>query len=134
MIRSTHKVMICGSREYSNLTQLHDFIQTLPQTILIIHGGAAGVDSFAGLIAKKREIEVKVVEPDWKPNGIYNPRAGFERNKLMVDEADVVVAFWNGVSKGTLDSITHAVKQDKLFAVYLPSDDLRLPCMRGVKW
>lgn len=128
------KVMICGSRDGIAPKQIEAFVATLPPTVLVIEGGANGADWHAGLAAIQRGIAVKVVEPNWRPNGVYNPRAGFERNKVMVDEADCVVAFWNGFSRGTLDSIQHALRQEKLYAVYLPHDDIDLPSIRGVKW
>lgn len=39
--------------------------------------------------------------------------AGFIRNTDIITEADVIVAFWDNVSKGTADSIEKGKKLNK---------------------
>lgn len=75
-------------------------------------GGALGADQLAEAAARIRGHEVVVVRPDWHPGGTYNPRAGFERNTVMLDmEPVLVIAFWVGVSRGTRDTIRKAMKR-----------------------
>ncbi len=49
-----------------------------------------------------------VLKPLWRPNGVYDAGAGKKRNTQIIARADVVVAFWDGFSTGTRDSITKA--------------------------
>ena len=39
------------------------------------------------------------------------------RNELIIKDADIVVAMWDGVSKGTKNSISLAVQQKKRLIV-----------------
>jgi hypothetical protein len=52
---------------------------------------------------------------DWDTHG---KAAGFMRNQLIVDNCDKVTAFWDGKSKGTLDTITRAVKAGKTVVIF----------------
>ena len=80
----------------------------------LVSGGAGGIDSLAEEYATLRGIPLRVLKPDWKKG----KRAGPERNSLIVESCDLLVAFWDGESRGTLDSIRKAEKADKLLAVY----------------
>jgi hypothetical protein len=82
----------------------------------IISGGAKGADSLAKRLAA--DIETNYIEflPDWEKDG---KAAGFIRNQQIVDASDIVIAFWNGVSKGTEDSINKArIAKKPTFIVY----------------
>ncbi len=45
---------------------------------------------------------------DWNK---YGKSAGFRRNIDIVDNSDCVIAFWDGNSKGTLNSVTTAINK-----------------------
>ena len=77
---------------------------------LIISGGADGADSLAERYAKEQSIPTKIFLPDWKK---YCKSAGMIRNTDIINEADVVVAFWDKSSNGTKDSIDKANKLGK---------------------
>ncbi|MDO4700541.1 MAG: hypothetical protein Q4A69_07655 [Moraxella sp.] len=50
----------------------------------------------------------------FKPNYQRHGRAAaFIRNRLIVDTADVLIAFWDGKSTGTKYTIDYAKKQQK---------------------
>ena len=55
--------------------------------------------------AKDNNIEIVEYLPDYSK---YQRAAPIKRNTLIVEEADVVIAFWDGKSKGTKDSINKA--------------------------
>jgi hypothetical protein len=76
---------------------------------LVIHGGARGVDSMAGAAAAQLKIPIRVFPADWKKNG---KAAGPIRNQQMLDEGkpDLVLAFWDGKSRGTEHMIGLAKK------------------------
>lgn len=81
----------------------------------IVSGGAQGVDSWAAEIATERGFPVVEIRPNWKK---YGAGAGFRRNKEIVLAADDVVAFWDGSSNGTLDSIKKAEKLQRPLMVF----------------
>jgi len=65
-----------------------------------------------------REENIKLTEfiPDWDR---FGKRAGFMRNEDIIKSADVVLAFWDGVSKGTQNSLSIAKRLKKpTFIIY----------------
>lgn len=80
----------------------------------IVSGGARGADYLGEKYANAREIPLVKYMPDW---GKWGKSAGPRRNKLIVEDADEVVALWDGESPGTKNSIDLALKAGKLFAV-----------------
>ena len=102
------KIAVIGSRDFEDYALLESKLNTLENITSIISGGAKGADSLAEQYALQHSIDVVVIKPDWKR---YNRGAGLVRNKEIVDMADLVVAFWNGKSKGTLDVIEYSKKQ-----------------------
>lgn len=72
---------------------------------IIISGGAAGVDTWAEEAARACGLTCKVIRPDWNKHGKV---AGLLRNTEIVESASHVLAFWNGSSTGTQDSVRKA--------------------------
>lgn len=77
---------------------------------LVVSGGAKGPDTLGVLWAKENDVEVKEFMPDWEK---YGRAAGFKRNSQIVESANLVIAFWDGLSRGTKDSIDKARKLNK---------------------
>lgn len=109
-------VVISGSRGY---TDFWDFTYALDALILpnqlrdkirIFEGGAIGVDKLAAKYCVTRKIEHKRFEAYWDDEG---RAAGILRNIRMIDEGDILIAFWDGQSKGTQHAIDYAVKKRK---------------------
>jgi hypothetical protein len=82
----------------------------------IISGKAKGADSLAARFAKNNNIPLREFEPDYDSFGKSAP---FIRNQQIVDNAECMVAFWDGSSAGTLDSIKKAIKA-KLVVLVVP--------------
>lgn len=99
------KVCICGSRDFRDLTLVHDYIAKLPAGTIIISGGARGVDQAAEAAAKALGFDSEVFPAHWDTEG---KAAGFRRNTRMVIACDRVVAFWDGTSRGTKHTIEQA--------------------------
>jgi hypothetical protein len=92
----------------------------------VISGGAAGADSLGARWVEEHNkegkegwyyltydfapIKLTVFKPDWAK---YGKRAGFLRNEDIVKAADMVLAFWNGSSKGTANSLAIAKRLKK---------------------
>jgi hypothetical protein len=122
------KIAIVGSREfkedawYSIFREkiLPDLEFSKRDKILdsFISGGAVGVDSYIERWCKENEVEIEVIKPEWEK---YGKRAGFLRNELIINEADKVIAFWDGQSKGTKHSIDLAIKAGKPIDIYVRS-------------
>ncbi len=89
------KVAVVGSRDIV-IKNLKGFLPL--NTTEIVSGGAKGVDSCAADYAKKNDLSLKVFLPEYKK---YGKSAPLKRNIEIIDYSDIVIAFWNGVSKGT---------------------------------
>ncbi len=103
------KIGIVGSRNYTewvcflgHMGSLFPFGKGID---LIVSGGAEGADTLAELYADRNEIKTKIIKPDWEK---YGKQAGFIRNGEIIRESDIIIAFWDGVSKGTADTINKA--------------------------
>ena len=92
------KIAVVGSRTFPRLDMVRQFVWEQERTTVIVSGGAIGVDEAAVSEAKRLGMPYEVHLPDWQR---YGRRAGAVRNQQIVDAAHEVVAFWDGVSKGT---------------------------------
>jgi hypothetical protein len=92
---------------FANESGVRRYIHTLPSSTTIISGGAKGVDSWAASEATKLGFRVVEFLPEWDK---YGKKAGFKRNTDIVEAAEMVVAFWDGKSNGTRDSIDKALR------------------------
>ncbi len=112
------KVAIVGSRSLEDrVDEVNYHLDMLKEAnwTTIISGGAKGVDTIARTWAEGEGIDFVLYKPyhliDTKMT--YTPRFFFTRNKQIVDNADKVIVFWDGVSNGTRDVIRYAGKRDK---------------------
>lgn len=102
------RVAVIGSRTFKNKEKLFEELERfhLEKSIsLIISGGALGADSLAQEWAESNNIKTQIFLPDWKKLG---KSAGVIRNKYIIDSCEYCIAFWDGISKGTLHSINLA--------------------------
>jgi predicted Rossmann fold nucleotide-binding protein DprA/Smf involved in DNA uptake len=112
------KVAVIGSRNLS-IENLEDYI---PQDCTeIVSGGAKGVDSSAAQFAKSRALKLTEFLPQYS---VYGKAAPIIRNKQIVDYADCVLAFWDGVSKGTHSVIRYCEKLGKPYKVVSARQEL----------
>ena len=99
------RVAIIGSRTFSNPKLLATVMEEYRERItLIVSGGADGADRLGAKWARKNGIETKIFEPNHKK---YK-HAYHHRNRLIVENCDLVVAFWDGHSTGTEYTIKYA--------------------------
>lgn len=103
-------VLICGSRRFSDpftvSLAIDKRVQELPDECIVIVGGAKGVDQIAEKAALRHGHSVSRHEADWET---YGKRAGIIRNLQMLDaKPSLVIAFWDGASRGTKHTITEA--------------------------
>lgn len=108
--RTQVKLLVCGSRDYSDnetLSRELSEIHSLRPITLLIQGGAKGADTMARLWATRNGIPVREFKADWAK---HHKGAGPIRNQQMLDEGkpDEMTAFINKPlieSRGTLDMV-----------------------------
>ena len=101
------KLAIIGSRKIEKLN-LDEYIKEKPD--VVISGGAKGIDTIAEEWALKNNIEMIIHRPDYEKNG---KKAAWRRNDIIIDEADKIIAFWEGKSTGTRYVINKALEVKK---------------------
>ena len=102
------RVLICGSRQWTDRKTIEAFVGLLRPDTTIIEGESAGVDKLAAEAARWCNLNVEEYPADWKQYGLG---AGAIRNQQMIDEGkpDVVVAFaLTPITPGTADMIACA--------------------------
>lgn len=107
------KISIIGSRAFND----YDFLKmkileniNVNDITEVVSGGANGADKLGEIFAEEFNIGTNIYLPDWKK---YGRGAGFIRNAEIIKNSDFVFAFWDGKSKGTLNSINTAKKLNK---------------------
>ncbi len=101
------RVAIVGSRCIENVN-LEEY---LPEKVTeIISGGAKGVDSCARAYARAKGIKLTEFLPDYRRYGCGAP---LRRNLMILENADLVLAFWDGESRGTRYVIENAREMGK---------------------
>lgn len=111
------KLAIVGSRDFNDYYFFHKkLIEKIDiSTIdLIVSGGAIGVDSMGSFFADKNNIPTMIIKPDWTK---FGKAAGFIRNEEIVNNADIVIAFIKNKSRGTMNSINHAKRKNKILFI-----------------
>lgn len=108
-------VLCCGSRSWQSFPVVR---QTLYRLMLavgffkVLHGGARGADEISGAVAEVLGLDVEVKRAAWRKHG---KAAGMIRNTEMLElKPDYVIAFWDGSSRGTLDTIQKAINQYRI--------------------
>lgn len=113
------RLAIIGSRSFNNYDLFEKTIfknYKIENIKEIISGGVEGTDSLAEQFAIKYSIPMSIFIPDWDlygEYGEYGDYAVYMRNILIIDSSDEVIAFWDGISKGTKHSIELANKAKK---------------------
>ena len=96
------KVVIGGCRDYNDYvffkSHLDAILKNEKDEITIISGHCSGVDLMGERYGAENGFSVEIFLPEWEK---YGRAAGPIRNRKMVERADLVIAFWDGKSKGT---------------------------------
>ena len=125
-----YRVIVAGGRDFTDYEfakeKINEVIESFTEEqcyeIVIVSGKAAGADALGERFAEEYGLEIdpypakwKVLEGDFpikiKENqyGKYNALAGFNRNELMSQNADALIALPGG--SGTADMVSRATKQ-----------------------
>ena len=115
------RIIIAGSRDFNNYIFLKTTIKNILKNtsleeinkIKIISGTANGADQLGERFAKQFNLEVVRCPAKWD---LYGKRAGYIRNEEMAkysiedNNYGMLVAFWDGESRGTKHMINLANK------------------------
>lgn len=109
------RMMIAGSRDFQDYRLmracLDEITAAIPGEIEVISGNAPGADTLGERYARERGLKIRRFPAHWDRLG---RSAGVARNRQMIDyirqESPLAVFFWDGSSRGTLDSIRRAEK------------------------
>lgn len=102
------RVLICGSRTWADKRPIIALLRGMGPDTVVIHGGAGGADTNAGIVAQNLGLQVIVEPAQWR---IHGKASGPIRNQKMLDDhrPDVVFAFRvYGKSTGTDDMVRRA--------------------------
>jgi predicted Rossmann-fold nucleotide-binding protein len=100
------RTIIAGGRDVTDPKLLQDALLACgwkPTTVIC--GGARGADTLGKEWGKRNDIPVEEFEAEWAQ---YGRRAGMMRNAQMAENAQAVIALWDGLSPGTANMITIA--------------------------
>ena len=104
------KIGVVGSRDFDDYKKLEKELNKIEGITVIVSGGAKGADTLAREFAEKNDIKLTEFKPDYEQ---YGRGAPIRRNKKIVEYSDQIIAFWDGESRGTKNTIDIAEKQDK---------------------
>lgn len=98
------RILVTGSRGWRSRATIAAELAKLGSGHTLAHGGARGADRLAGAVAAGLGWSVEVYPANWPK---YGRSAGMIRNRQMLEEfkPDLVVAFWDGSSRGTANMI-----------------------------
>lgn len=91
------KIIIIGSRRRDSykdfLSTKCVFLTIYKEGDMIVSGGCPkGGDKFAEILADMYDVPKKIFKAKWRKDGKYNKYAGFERNTLVAEFGNVMIA------------------------------------------
>lgn len=129
------RLAVIGSRDFNDYELLKSEVDKICQQYnitTIVSGGARGADTLAERYANENQLELVVFKAEWDK---YGRGAGFIRNKVIWDNMDICIAFWDGKSKGTKHSIDVFMDSD-ILPFILVEYNKKLPIIKSLedKW
>ncbi len=109
------RVAVIGSRGLQ-VDHLEDY---LPEDVTeIVSGGARGIDTCAKNYALAHGLKLTEFLPEYEK---YGRGAPLRRNITIIEHADLVLAFWDGKSRGTKYVIDNCKKRNIPVVVFTPA-------------
>lgn len=117
------KLIIAGSRSFNNYKLLKQEVEKYIvelgvdiNDVIVVSGGARGADTLGEMFALENLLKIEYYTALWER---YGKQAGYKRNVEMGDNADALIAFWDGESKGTLHMINYMKALNKPVKIIL---------------
>lgn len=112
-------ILVAGSRTMQDSALICGVLNThvypaFCKDIVIITGGAKGVDSIAHHWATQKGMKTHIEWADWKKHG---RKAGYIRNQVMVDMCDMAIIIWDEKSPGTKHTISQVKKKNTPYII-----------------
>jgi len=117
------KIAVVGSRNFSDLNLVKEFVSKLGYNDVVVTGGARGVDSVAERVAKLHGSKPIILYPDYIE---HHPKmAPLIRNAEIVELADEVYVFSEHypLRGGSANVALLAAQAGKLRSVFFPRKD-----------
>lgn len=96
------RVIIAGGRDFMDYDLLEKTMDKLlvnvTDQVVVVCGMARGADSLGEKYAMQNGYTIHYYPAEWEK---YGKSAGYRRNEQMAQNADALVAFWDGKSRGT---------------------------------
>ena len=102
------QVLVCGSRYPSDAMKkkVFEVVEWVARKgYSLISGGAIGIDSLVEVAASKLSVPIEVIRA--------SPGGYLARDRAMVRKSDLVIAIWDGQSRGTKYTFEFAQKVGK---------------------
>jgi len=129
------KVIVAGGRDFNDEEFMAEKLREVYESGVVtsepelVCGMAKGADSVAKDIFIKEGLKVHERPANWQDMsepcvvgtnyfGKYNKLAGMKRNHAMGDEAEILIAYHDGRSKGTADMIKYMKSLGKTVYVF----------------
>ena len=111
------KIAIIGSRSLRiNAACVARLVrQEYPNVSGIVSGGAKGVDSDALAVAKLLGVQLTEFLPKY---AMFGRSAPMVRNRQIVENSEIIFAFWDGSSRGTLNTCGYAKQKGKIIRFF----------------
>ena len=123
------KTIIAGGRDIHDYQLVLDAIKESQFGIsTVVSGGAKGVDALGERYAESMNLALNVFEADWATHG---RAAGPIRNRKMAENAEALIAVWDGKSRGTKNMIETARKLGLMVYVKLTVECCNEDCEQG---
>lgn len=112
MEKKTLKVIIAGSRDFSNYDLLREkcdnILSQVQGDIIVVSGTSKGADILGERYARERGYQIVYFAPNWR---LYGAGAGPVRNREMAAYSDAAIVFMKQEgSKGSQNMIQQAEK------------------------
>ena len=110
------RVIIAGGRDFADKSRLFDVCcEFVPEGSTVLCGMARGADELGYEWAQVYRRLIEEYPADWEQ---WGKAAGYRRNAEMAENADTLIAFWDGKSKGTKHMIDLAFQHGLEVHVY----------------
>lgn len=91
-------------------------MESLPAGSRVVTGSASGVDAAATRTARRLGLAITTVAASFEES--KDSAAASSRNQKLVEQVDVLVAFWDGSSTGTRMTVDRALGAGKEVHVF----------------